>query len=134
MHGPLDGVRVSFLRYPYPVEYPFLDFMAAKLADLRDIAAMKFDAVSSRGSRKDFVDVYFLLQKYSLAELWGIFEKKYAGIQFNKLHILKSLTYCEAAEAEPMPMMLMPVSWEEIKKKICAEAYAVLQESGSIRF
>ena len=126
IHGLLDGVRVSFLRYPYPLEFPAIDFMDARLADERDIAAMKLDAVSSRGSRKDFIDLHFLLKKYPLAELWTIFEKKYAGIQFNKLHILKSLTYFEEAETEPMPVMLVPVAWEEVKKTISRAAYAAL--------
>ena len=121
IHGVLDGVRISFLRYPYPLLFPVIAFEGASLADERDIAAMKIDAVSSRGSKKDFIDLYFLLEKYSLAELLEIFERKYAGIKFNELHILKSLSYFDDAESEPMPVMLMPVSWEEVRKKITAE-------------
>lgn len=126
IHGILDGVRVSFLRYGYKMLFPRLDFENVKLADERDIAAMKIDAVSSRGSRKDFVDLFFLLGKYSLAALIGMFEKKYAGIKFNKLHILKSLVFFEDAENEPMPEMLEPAEWEEIKKKITGETNKIL--------
>jgi predicted nucleotidyltransferase component of viral defense system len=127
MHGLLDGVKVSFLRYGYPLLFPPVEFEGAKLADERDIAAMKLDAVSSRGSKKDFIDIYFLLEKYALPELLEIFEKKYAAIKFNKLHILKSLSYFEDADREPTPVMLRPVSWEAVKEKIAAEASKVLR-------
>lgn len=127
LHGVLDDVKVSFLRYAYPLLFPLVEFEGTKLADERDIAAMKLDAVSSRGSKKDFVDIYFLLQKYSLSELIEIFEKKYAAIKFNKLHILKSLSYFENADDEPTPIMLQPVSWEEVKKKIIAAANDILR-------
>ena len=127
LHGLLDGVRVSFLRYAYPTLFPFVEFEGVQLADERDIAAMKLDAVSSRGSKKDFIDIYFLLEKYSLLELFGFFEKKYSAIKFNKLHILKSLTYFENAENEPMPVMLKPVSWGAVKQKMAAEANQILR-------
>ncbi len=127
VHGVLDDVRVSFLRYSYPLLFPLIDFENAKLADERDIAAMKIDAVSSRGSKKDFVDLYFLLEKYSLPELIDFFEKKYSNIKFNKLHILKSLTYFEDAEKEPMPEMLKQANWDSIKKKITLETNKFLE-------
>jgi hypothetical protein len=127
MHGLLDDVRISFLRYAYPLLFPLVAFEGVELADERDIAAMKLDAVSSRGSKKDFIDIYFLLKKYSLPELLEIFEKKYAGIKFNRLHILKSLSYFENAEDEPMPIMLEPVIWEDVKRKIVAEADQILR-------
>src|SRR3990167_7639541 len=49
IHGVLDEVKVSFLEYGYGMLYPFVDFENTNLADERDIAAMKIDAVSSRG-------------------------------------------------------------------------------------
>lgn len=127
IHGVLDEVKVSFLEYGYGMLYPFVRFENANLADERDIAAMKIDAMSSRGSRKDFVDMYFLLKKYSILDLIGFFEQKYKNIQFNKLHILKSMTFFADAEAEPMPIMMQQVSWEEIKQTIQAETNSMLK-------
>ncbi len=122
LHGLLDNVRVSFFYYDYTQLFPFLAFGKINLADERDIAAMKFSAVSSRGGKKDFLDIYFLLQKYELAELFDFFERKYKNIKYNKLHILKSLTYFDEAEAEPMPIMLKEIKWEaakaELRKKV----------------
>jgi Nucleotidyl transferase AbiEii toxin, Type IV TA system len=126
IHGNLDGVKVSFLHYGYKLLYPGISFEGIKLADERDIAAMKIDAASSRGSRKDFVDIYFLMEKYSLSELLGFFETKYKDIKYNKLHILKSLVFFGDAETEPMPAMIEKLSWKEVKKKIAAEANKIL--------
>ncbi len=88
------------------------------LGELSRVAAMKLDAISSRGSKKDFVDLFFLLREFSLAEIFTFFEKKYYKIKFNKLHMLRSLTYFELADSEPMPVMLEAVDWEEVKRTI----------------
>lgn len=121
LNASLDGVKISFLRYDYAQLCPYVVFENVNLADERDIAAMKIDAASSRGSKKDFIDLYFLLEKYSLVELILFFEKKFSDIKYNKLHILKSLVYFSDAEAEPMPMMLKEVSWQKVKEKISQE-------------
>ncbi len=118
LHCTIDGVKVSFLHYPYKMLFDFNVFEGIKLADERDIAAMKLDAISSRGSKKDFIDLFILLKKYPLLELIGFFEKKFNEIQYNKLHIFKSLTFFDDAEEEPMPMMLVVVAWEDAKKNI----------------
>ncbi len=127
IHGMLDGVKVSFFHYDYKLLFPFISFKGINLADERDIAAMKIEAISSRGGKKDFIDIYFLLKKYKLGELMGIFEKKYKDIKYNKLHLLKSLTYFYDAESEPMPKMLKPVGWEPVKEKIAKTANEFLK-------
>ena len=118
LHVTIDHVMVSFSHYSYGLLFPPVKFEALTLADERDIAAMKLDAVSSRGSKKDFIDIYELLKKYSLADLIEFFEKKYSGIQYNKLHILKSLMYFDDADAEPPPVMLHDAGWDNIKQSI----------------
>ena len=127
IHGTLDGVKISFLRYLYKNIFPLQSFEKINLADKRDIAAMKIDAISSRGSKKDFIDLYFLMKKYSLNELFNFFETKYKNIKYNRLHILKSLAYFETADAEPMPVMLKKVEWEEIKSEISGIAKEFLR-------
>jgi hypothetical protein len=124
LHAILDGVKVSFFHYNYKPIFPLVamdrdnDKKGVMLADKKDIAAMKIDAISSRGSKKDFIDLYFLLQEYSLGDIIGFFEKKYRGIAYNKMHVLKSLTYFDDAEREPMPIMLKRISWAGVKKSI----------------
>jgi predicted nucleotidyltransferase component of viral defense system len=122
LHGILDDVKLSFLLYNYDQLYPFLEFEGIKLADMRDISAMKIDAISSRGSKKDFIDLYFLMEKYSLVELINFFEKKFKNIHYSKLHILKSITFFDDAENDPMPIMIRDIVWEDVKKKIEEES------------
>jgi hypothetical protein len=114
----LDNVKISFFVYSYKILFPLIDFNKIKLADKRDIACMKIDTISSRGAKKDFIDLHFLLEKYCLEELLNLFDKKYAGIEYNRFHLLKSLTYFDDAESEPMPEMLKDISWKEIKSEI----------------
>ena len=121
INGSLDQIRVSFFCYDYSQLFPLIQFERINLADERDIAAMKIDAISSRGSKKDFIDLYFLLEKYSLLELIDFFETKYKGIKYNKLHIFKSLVYFDDAENEPMPVMTQKAEWEKIKERIGVE-------------
>ena len=86
------------------------------LASIQDIACMKLDTISSRGSRKDFVDLYFILrQGFTLQTLMDWFDKKYSHVQYNKAHLIKSLTYFEDAEKETELKMLKLASWNEIK-------------------
>lgn len=87
-----------------------------RLADIPDIAAMKIAAVTNRGTRKDFVDVYFLLQQYSLAQLLDLYLAKYPD--GNVYLALRSLVYFADAEEEAMPKVLNPIAWEKIKSAI----------------
>lgn len=115
----LNRLRLSFFEYPYITLFPFINYdKNIKLADKRDIACMKIDALSSRGSKKDFIDLYFLLREFSLKQLLSLFDKKYKDIEYNCLHILKSLTYFKEAENQPMPLMLKKVNWRMVKKEI----------------
>lgn len=126
IHGTLNEIRVSFFYYNYSLLFPLIKFEGINLADERDIAAMKISAISSRGSKKDFIDLYFLLEKYPLTELIDFFEKKYKEIEYNKLHIFKSIIYFNDAENEPMPIMIKKVEWETVKEKIKAEVKKII--------
>src|SRR3989344_9615422 len=103
LDGMLDDVKLTFIRYESPPLFPFVDFDGVKLADERDIACMKIDAVSSRGSKKDFIDLCFLLEKYSLPELLELFHRKYSQVEYNRLHLLKSLSFFDDAGLDAMP-------------------------------
>ena len=73
----INDVKVDFVNYSYPWLQDHLVFDRIRLAGIEDIAAMKIAAITGRGSRKDFVDIYFLLQNHSLGEMLGFYKKKY---------------------------------------------------------
>ena len=117
-NGSLDGVKISFFYYPYPLLFPTKEYNGVFLADERDIGAMKVQAISGRGNKKDFVDFFVLLKKYSVEELFNFFHKKYEKFNYNQLHILKSLSYFYDADTNPEPVYIHPISWTEVKKFI----------------
>ena len=119
LNASINGVKISFLGYKYKMLFPLVEYgKNLKLANIRDIACMKIDAISSRGNKKDFIDFYFLLKEYSLKEILGFFDKKYSGIKYSQLHILKSLIYFQDAEEDPMPLMFESIDWNEVKKEL----------------
>jgi len=118
LNGSLDGVKISFFNYQYKLTFPTIEYKGVSLADERDIAAMKIVAVSGRGTKKDFVDLFVLLKIYSLEAILEFFNEKYKECNYNIVHISKSLTYFLDADKNPDPEMLVTYNWNEIKKYI----------------
>lgn len=126
LHATAQGTKVSFLGYVYPILFPFVRFMNVPVADARDIACMKISAIAGRGTRRDFVDLHVLAQHFGLGELLQLFERKYARAGYSRVHVLKSLTYFEDAEKDPMPNMLIPVAWDAVKRTLLGEVPKLL--------
>lgn len=128
--GTIDAhigeTKVSFLAYAYPVLYPFKQFLGANVADPRDIGCMKISAIASRGTKRDFVDLYVLAQRYGLDSLLGWFRTKFAQTNYSMVHVLKSLAYFTEAEQDPMPHMLVPLVWDDVKRYFTHEAAGLL--------
>jgi len=118
INGSLNGVRISFFGYRYNIVDVFLNYNNIRLSGLRDIAAMKLEAIAGRGSRKDFIDMFFLLQQYTLEEILSFHTLKYGAGLNNQYHHLKSLVYFTDAEEDAMPVMVTPIQWNEVKKFI----------------
>lgn len=115
----INNIKVDFVNYPYRWLDEPLSINGIRLASKKDIAAMKLNTIAGRGSKKDFVDLYFLLKEYDLKKMIGFYNEKYpSGSEYL---VLKSLTYFEDADNEPEVKMLVPVKWEEIKKTIINE-------------
>lgn len=118
LDGDINSVRISFFKLPWNLVGEELRFNNLRIASREDIAAMKLAALSMRGSRKDFIDLYFLLKEFQLDEMFHYFEKKYGKNQENVYCAMKGMIYFEDAEKQPMPGLLKQVSWREIKKSI----------------
>lgn len=121
VNGSLDGVRLSFFYYKYRLLQPLLAYETLAIARKLDIAAMKVQAIAGRGSRKDFIDLYFLMKEYSLSKIMTAYSGKFGSRLANRYHVFKSLLYFNDAEEEAMPRMLVPVSWPQVKKTIQSE-------------
>lgn len=112
----LNGIKVDIINYAYPWLNEAKTTDNLRLAGMEDIAAMKLAAVTGRGTRKDFIDIWYLLRNFTLEEMLTSYTNKYAdGSTFM---VIKSLTYFEDAENEPEPYMFEPIDWETIKSDI----------------
>ena len=122
--GYLNKVKFSLFFYDYKLLVKPQNFLSIKIADIKDIAPMKLLAISDRGTKRDFIDLYFIIaveKLLSLKEILDLYDKKFRVLRQNKLHILKSLTYFEAADSMPMPAMLKAVEWKRVKNFFGAE-------------
>ena len=112
----VNDVKVDIVNYPYKwIDEPVGE-NGIILAGIKDIAAMKLSAITNRGTKKDFIDLFFLLKSFPLKDLLAFYLQKYSDAQL--FTVLKSLTYFEDAEDDPMPMMTEPVMWQDIKATI----------------
>ena len=112
----INQVKVDFVTYKYPWLKDSIVENGIRFAQLEDIAAMKLEAITNRGSKKDFLDIAFLLEMFSLREMLSLYQEKYStGIN---LLVLRSLVYFDDAEDDPMPIMLKPMDWESAKERI----------------
>lgn len=126
IHATVEKTKVSFLGYAYPVLYPPALFLEVAVADPRDIACMKLSAIVSRGTKRDFVDLYVCAQHYGLKEILHLFERKFAKTNYSRVHVLKSLAFFSDAEKDPMPHLLEPLDWETIKQYFLRETPRLL--------
>lgn len=117
IRGRFGDIRFSLFYYKYPLLYPAKKFGSIRIADIRDIAAMKIAAIASRGAKRDFVDLYFICKEVvPLRDVIQLYDKKYKNLAATKMHILKSLVYFKDAEPDEMPMMLKKAEWKEVKR------------------
>ena len=119
LKGSIGKVQVDILAHRYPlIKEPTIDENISMLS-VEDIVAMKLNAISVSGQRvKDFIDIYFLLNHYSIKEMLSFYKQKYA--QFNEVAVLKSLTWFDDVEPGEWPVILNNpnLNWEEVMQKI----------------
>lgn len=69
------GVKIDILNYPYKFICEPILYKGIALCNIEDICAMKLKIAMNRGAKKDFYDLYFLLQEISLQKMFELFEK-----------------------------------------------------------
>lgn len=116
LYGEFLGAKTSFITYPFftPNEPMRKQGAISVLAPL-DIAVMKIIAISQRGKKRYFFDLYWVCQNInSLSNIISKVSRQYSVSQ-NPMHILKSLVYFEDAESDPEPEINFDANWEKVK-------------------
>ena len=112
----MNGIKIDFVCYKYPLIQPIVVNEGIRLLSKQDIAAMKLNAIAGRGSKKDFIDLYFLFSYYTLSEMLSFYQSKYE--EGSVFIVVKSLTYFEDADMEEEPQKFAPFNWEACKHHI----------------
>ncbi|WP_396169427.1 nucleotidyl transferase AbiEii/AbiGii toxin family protein [Flavobacterium sp.] len=115
----INGVKVDFVNYKYPLLRDYIVINGIRMASKEDIAAMKINAIAGRGSKKDFIDLYFLLNEFSLTEIIDFYLQKY--FDGSKFMAIKSLSYFSDADIDQTPDIYLDFNWETCKQKIISE-------------
>ncbi len=115
----INGVKVDIVNNGIENIYPVELIDNIRIASELDVTALKLNAVTGRGAKKDFIDLYMLLQYYKLEELLDVFQKK---IPRTDLHIvLRSIEYFADADLDAMPRTFLKIKWDEMKKFLLKE-------------
>lgn len=131
----IQGIKVDMLDWKKNFEFPAIETAGIRLAEPKEIASMKLDIITSapefiRYEKKDFVDLAFLLDEFSLDELISLFQKRHPGIAFPDRRVAEALQLSELADKKPDPRMLKPLSWAEVKNKINDAVMKYLNRQG----
>jgi hypothetical protein len=118
LYGVFKKAKMSFIAYPFFIpSQRFLQCGMVRMLQPPDIAAMKIVAISQRGRKRDFIDLYWYCKNRE--PLLHVVERAvrcYPGQERNVNHIMRSLTYFDDAEADPMPVLYFKITWPQIKK------------------
>lgn len=117
--GSIEQVQIDIIAHRYPLIGEPIRLGNITMLSVEDIIAMKLNAISVSGQRvKDFIDIYYLLNKYSVEEMIGFYKKKYS--HYNEVNALKSLCWFEDVDLSDWPILLKSpnLQWTTVKAKI----------------
>lgn len=130
VYGELENAKISFIAYPffYPKKQ-FDRYGGIRILSPEDIAVMKIIAVSQRGRKRDFIDLYWHIKnRENLIEILNRLPEEYPTVAHDFHHILKSLMYFADADSDPMPKLFFKATWPEVKKYFLKEVPAVTRK------
>jgi len=107
----------------------YFSYARAQIASPIDLASMKVDAITRRGVKRDFIDLYFICQQlFPLEQAMENYFSKFRDFNISRVHVVKSLTYFEDADSNDMPQMLKPVKWADVKKYFQRESKSLTEK------
>jgi len=113
----IDDVKVDIVHFPHLPISPFEEEEGIRFYSSADIAAMKIQAILGRGKKKDFWDLYELLQHFSLQQIMDWHKQKYPS-QMLAISIPHAITYFVDADESETPVSFKKQTWENVKKGI----------------
>lgn len=117
IYGELFKAKVSFIAYPFFIpKQAMINYGSVKILHPLDIAVMKIIAISQRGRKRDFFDLYWCVKNLEpLSDILRKLKKQYPLVAHDYHHILKSLIYFKDAESDPEPEIYFKATWKDVK-------------------
>ena len=114
----LNNIKCSLFLYPYPFLDNIKTYQKIKISGILDIAAMKLIAIHQRGTKRDFVDLYFILKSVPFHQIASYAVRRFGKERINPFQIGKSLVYFSDADSDPDPNYKNKchTPWETIKE------------------
>jgi len=127
--GSVVDTKFSIFYYPYPLLEKTSAFEGIQMVGKKDIAAMKIHALEDRGTKRDFIDAFFLAKVFTLEKMLTFYDQKYGSLHDHVYTILRSLDYFADADSDERPLkMLMDVSWDDVKQFFKQESIRLAKE------
>lgn len=127
----MNGVKMTFLHFPFPCIESKIETDIVPLATVRDIASMKAYALGRRQSLKDYGDLFTIIsgQRVSLKEIIEDAQTKFSD-GFSDRAFLRQLLAPEDLEEENIIWLVPEHSKEEMRKLFAKviEEYRVVVE------
>lgn len=123
----VSGLHVGFFGYGYILLEPTDSVEGVALGSLVDIGLMKLDALISRGSRKDFYDLYMIAQQISLPKLLELGQQKYPYARDFEIMAVESLVLFENADRDLQPDLLIDLPWTQVREFFVNQAQTLGQ-------
>jgi len=113
----VSGVKITFIKYPFPVINNLTEYNGLKMLDILELSATKAYTIGRRGSFKDYVDLYFVLAERhaNLERIIELAEKKYKT-DFNSRLFLEQLIYLQDVEEEKLLFLKGPVNKKQLEE------------------
>lgn len=125
--GNIKNTKFSLFYYKYPLIDKIDSYQNINIVGVKDLVAMKINAISSRCTKRDFIDLFYLAKKFSLKEMLDFYDQKFGALAANQIHILKSLCYFDDAENDPAPNMIKDeFNWNKVKEFFTRETKALI--------
>jgi len=114
----IDGIKTSLFKYDYPFLKKPVIYKGIQIAGILDTASMKVIAISQRGTKRDFVDLYFILQEMPFHKIADHMVRRFGKERINPVHIGKSFVYFSDADSNPEPQYMKgrDINWDKVKK------------------
>lgn len=125
LFADIMGIKISVFYYPYPLVNNLIEFPPIKLASIEDISAMKVAAIVQRGKQRDFIDLYYLINKIGINKILESAYQKYPWYREMDEIVFHSLTYFDDAEKDKELRAIRVLdpnfSWKKAKETILKE-------------